>query len=226
MRILVVDDERVIVKGIKFNLENEGYEVECAYDGAEAVEKVRNVKIDLVILDLMMPKMDGLEACTRIREFSAVPIIMLTAKGEDTDKILGLDYGADDYMTKPFNIMELKSRIRAILRRAGNPTAKDRTSRLVAGDIIIDTERREAYLNGEEVVLTAKEFDLMELFMRNDSKVYSRENLLNVVWGYEYPGDVRTVDVHVRRLREKLESNPAEPKHIMTKWGVGYYFKS
>lgn len=226
MRILVVDDERVIVKGIKFNLENEGYEVECAYDGVDAVEIVRNTKIDLVILDLMMPKMDGLEACTRIREFSAVPIIMLTAKGEDTDKILGLDYGADDYMTKPFNIMELKSRIRAILRRAGNPTAKDRTSRLVADDIIIDTERREAYLNGEEVILTAKEFDLMELFMRNESKVYSRENLLNVVWGYEYPGDVRTVDVHVRRLREKMEINPAEPKHILTKWGVGYYFKA
>ena len=226
MRILVVDDEKVIVKGIKFNLENEGYDVECAYDGAEAVEIVRNVKIDLIILDLMMPKMDGLETCTRIREFSAVPIIMLTAKGEDTDKILGLDYGADDYMTKPFNIMELKSRIRAILRRAGNPTAKDRSTRLVAGDIIIDTERREVFLDGEEITLTAKEFDLVELFMRNESKVYTRENLLNVVWGYEYPGDIRTVDVHVRRLREKLEHNPADPKHILTKWGVGYYFKA
>lgn len=225
MRILVVDDEKVIVKGIKFNLENEGYEVECAFDGEEAVEIVRNVKIDLVILDLMMPKMDGLEACSRIREFSMVPIIMLTAKGEDTDKILGLDYGADDYMTKPFNIMELKSRIRAILRRVANPASRDGTTRLIADDIIIDTERREAFFDGQEVTLTAKEFDLMELFMRNESKVYSRENLLSVVWGYEYPGDVRTVDVHVRRLREKLEANPAEPKHILTKWGVGYYFK-
>ena len=226
MRILVVDDEKVIVKGIKFNLENEGYEVECAFDGAEAVEIVRNVKIDLVILDLMMPKMDGLEACTKIREFSTVPIIMLTAKGEDTDKILGLDYGADDYMTKPFNIMELKSRIRAILRRVASPASRDGTTRLIADDIIIDTERREAYFDGQEVTLTAKEFDLMELFMRNESKVYSRENLLSVVWGYEYPGDVRTVDVHVRRLREKLEANPAEPKHILTKWDVGYYFKA
>ncbi len=226
MRILVVDDEKVIVKGIKFNLENEGYEVECAYDGEEAVEIVRNVKIDLVILDLMMPKMDGLEACSKIREFSAVPIIMLTAKGEDTDKILGLDYGADDYMTKPFNIMELKSRIRAILRRVASPASRDGTTRLIAGDIILDTERREVYFDGAEVTLTAKEFDLMELFMRNESKVYSRENLLSVVWGYEYPGDVRTVDVHVRRLREKLEADPAEPKHILTKWGVGYYFKA
>lgn len=226
MRILVVDDEKVIVKGIKFNLENEGYEVECAYDGAEAVEIVRNVKIDLVILDLMMPKMDGLEACSKIREFSSVPIIMLTAKGEDTDKILGLDYGADDYVTKPFNIMELKSRIRAILRRVASPASRDGTTRLIADDIIIDTERREAFFDGQEVALTAKEFDLMELFMRNESKVYSRENLLSVVWGYEYPGDVRTVDVHVRRLREKLEANPAEPKHILTKWGVGYYFKA
>ena len=226
MRILVVDDEKIIVKGIKFNLENEGYEVECAYDGADAVEIVRNVKIDLVILDLMMPNMDGLEACTRIREFSSVPIIMLTAKGEDTDKILGFEYGADDYLTKPFNILELKSRVRAILRRSGGSGARDRSSRLIAGNIILDTEQREAYLDGEAVQLTAKEFDLMELLMRNEGKVYSRENLLNVVWGYEYPGDIRTVDVHVRRLREKLEDKPAEPKHIMTKWGVGYYFKA
>ncbi len=226
MRILVVDDEKIIVKGIKFNLENEGYEVECAYDGAQAIEIVRNVKIDLVILDLMMPKMDGLEACTRIREFSSVPIIMLTAKGEDTDKILGFEYGADDYLTKPFNILELKSRIRAILRRSGVGGARDRSSRLIADNLILDTEQREAYLDGEAVSLTAKEFDLAELLMRNEGKVYSRENLLNVVWGYEYPGDIRTVDVHVRRLREKLEENPAEPRHIMTKWGVGYYFKA
>lgn len=226
MRILVVDDEKIIVKGIKFNLENEGYEVECAHDGAEAVEIVRNVKIDLIILDLMMPNMDGLEACRRIREFSAVPIIMLTAKGEDTDKILGFEFGADDYLTKPFNILELKSRVRAILRRAGNAGTRDKESRLIADNIIIDTEQRNAYLDGEIVPLTAKEFDLIELLMRNEGKVYSRENLLNVVWGYEYPGDIRTVDVHVRRLREKLESKPAEPTHIMTKWGVGYYFKT
>ena len=225
MRILVVDDEKIIVKGIKFNLENEGYEVECAYDGAQAIEIVRNVKIDLVILDLMMPKMDGLEACTRIREFSSVPIIMLTAKGEDTDKILGFEYGADDYLTKPFNILELKSRIRAILRRSGVGGARDRSSRLIADNLILDTEQREAYLDGEAVSLTAKEFDLAELLMRNEGKVYSRENLLNVVWGYEYPGDIRTVDVHIRHLREKIERKPAEPEYIITKWGVGYYFK-
>ncbi len=226
MRILVVDDEKVIVKGIKFNLENEGYEVECAYDGAEALEVVRNVRIDLIILDLMMPNMDGLEACRRIREFSNVPIIMLTAKGEDTDKIIGFEYGADDYMTKPFNILELKSRVRAILRRSGGAGAKDKSTRLVAGKIIVDTEQHTAYFDGEDVNLTAKEFDLVEMLMRNAGRVYSRENLLNIVWGYEYPGDIRTVDVHVRRLREKLEENPASPEHIMTKWGVGYYFKA
>ena len=226
MRILVVDDERIIVKGIKFNLENEGYEVDSAENGAEAVEILRNVKIDLVILDLMMPVMDGLEACRRIREFSMVPIIMLTAKGEDTDKILGLDYGADDYITKPFNIMELKSRVRAILRRSGTTGDKDKSTRLIAGNLILDTEQRAAFVDGDEVSLTAKEFDLIELLMRNPARVYSRENLLNIVWGYEYPGDIRTVDVHVRRLREKLEDIPAEPQHIMTKWGVGYYFKT
>lgn len=226
MRILVVDDERVIVKGIKFNLENEGYEVECAYDGAEALDIVRNVRIDLIILDLMMPNMDGLEACRRIREFSTVPIIMLTAKGEDTDKILGFEYGADDYLTKPFNIMELKSRVRAILRRSTGGASKDKNTRLIAGKIIIDTEQRSAYLDGEPVNLTAKEFDLAEMLMRNMGRVYSRENLLNIVWGYEYPGDIRTVDVHIRRLREKLEERPASPEHIMTKWGVGYYFKA
>lgn len=224
MRILVVDDERILVKGIKFNLESEGYEVECAQNGAEAVELLRNVKIDLVILDLMMPVMDGLEACRRIREFSTVPIIMLTAKSEDTDKILGLDYGADDYITKPFNIMELKSRVRAILRRSG--PAVEKSTRLIAGNIVLDTQQRAAFIDGDEVSLTAKEFDLMELFMRNPARVYSRESLLNTVWGYNYPGDIRTVDVHVRRLREKLEDVPAEPQHIMTKWGVGYYFKT
>lgn len=226
MKILVVDDEKVIVKGIKFNLENEGYEVECAFDGEEAVKIVREVKIDLVILDLMMPKMSGLEACARIREFSLVPIIMLTAKGEDTDKILGLDYGADDYMTKPFNIMELKSRIRAILRRVANPASREGVTRLVAGKIVIDTERRQAWFDGKEVVLTAKEFDLMEFLMRNEGKVYTRENLLKFVWEYEHPDDDRTVDVHICRLREKLEDNPAKPQHILTKRGVGYYFKA
>ncbi len=225
MRILVVDDEKIIVKGIKFNLESEGYDVETAYNGEEAIELLRNVQIDLVILDLMMPKMDGLEACKRIREFSNVPIIMLTAKSEDTDKILGLDYGADDYITKPFNIMELKSRVRAILRRAHHMGVDDST-RLIAGDLILDTRERAVYVDGEEVSLTAKEFDMLELLMRNESRVYSRNNLLNVVWGYEYPGDVRTVDVHIRRLREKIEKVPAEPQHIMTKWGVGYYFKA
>lgn len=226
MRILVVDDEKVIVKGIKFNLENEGYDVECAYDGTEALDVVRNVHIDLIILDLMMPNMDGLETCRRIREFSNVPVIMLTAKGEDTDKILGFEYGADDYLTKPFNILELKSRVRAILRRASGAAAKEKNTRLIAGKIIVDTEQRTVYLDGEDINLTAKEFDLVEMLMRNAGRVYSRENLLNIVWGYEYPGDIRTVDVHVRRLREKLEENPAEPEHIMTKWGVGYYFKA
>ena len=226
MRILVVDDERVIVKGIKFNLENEGYEVECAYDGVEAVEIVRNVKIDLVILDLMMPKLDGLETCRRIREFSTVPIIMLTAKSEDTDKLLGFEYGADDYITKPFNILELKSRVRAILRRSGSSSSKFKNTRLIVDSLIIDTEQRNAYLDGNPVQLTAKEFDLVELMMRNPGRVYSRDNLLNIVWGYEYPGDMRTVDVHIRRLREKLEANPAKPELILTKWGVGYYFKA
>ncbi|MBQ3054637.1 MAG: response regulator transcription factor [Oscillospiraceae bacterium] len=226
MRILVVDDEKIIVKGIKFNLESEGYEVETAHDGVAAIELLRNLQIDLVILDLMMPKMDGLEACKRIREFSNVPIIMLTAKGEDTDKILGLDYGADDYITKPFNIMELKSRVRAILRRTHNTGTGDSSTRLIAGNLILDTDQRAVFVDGVEVSLTAKEFDLMALLMRNESRVYSRNNLLNIVWGYEYPGDVRTVDVHIRRLREKLEAVPAEPQHIMTKWGVGYYFKA
>lgn len=225
MRILVVDDEKVIVKGIKFNLESEGYDVETAFNGEDAIEILRNVQTDLVILDLMMPKMDGLEACKRIREFSNVPIIMLTAKSEDTDIILGLDYGADDYITKPFNIMELKSRVRAILRRARN-AGVDSSTRIIAGDLILDTRERVVYLDGEEVALTAKEFDVLELLMRNESRVYSRNNLLNIVWGYEYPGDDRTVDVHICRLREKLEKIPAEPQHIMTKWGVGYYFKA
>ncbi len=226
MKILVVDDERLLVKGIKFNLENEGYQVETAFDGKTAVELVRNGNFDLVILDLMMPEIDGLEACMRIREFSNVPVIMLTARSEDADKIIGFECGADDYVTKPFNILELKARIRAMLRRSGGTRQSEQQStRLTLGGITLDTEQRVA-LRGETVVdLTAKEYDLIELLMKNPRRVYSRENLMNVVWGYAYAGDYRTVDVHIRRLREKLEKNPAEPEYIMTKWGVGYYFK-
>ena len=225
MRILVVDDEKLLVKGVKFNLENEGYEVECAYDGASAVELARNGRFDLIILDVMMPELDGQEACMRIREFSNVPIIMLTAKSEDADKLMGFECGADDYVTKPFNILELKARVRALLRRAGMAAQKQGGGRLSMGHITLDVDARAAWKDGKSVDLTAKEFDLMELLLRNPGRVYSRENLLNVVWGYEYAGDYRTVDVHVRRLREKLEKNPAEPEYIMTKWGVGYYFK-
>ena len=224
MKILVVDDEKTLVKGIKFNLENEGYQVECAYDGAAAVELARNNKFDLLILDVMMPDVDGLEACMRIREFSNVPVIMLTAKSEDSDKLMGFECGADDYLTKPFNILELKARVRALLRRAAG-VQRSQGSVLTVGDLSLNTEERVAIRDGETVELTAKEYDLIELLMRNPRRVYSRENLMNVVWGYSYAGDYRTVDVHIRRLREKLEKNPAEPDHIMTKWGVGYYFK-
>lgn len=231
MKILVVDDEKNLVKGLKFNLENDGYEVECAYNGEEAVNAVRRGGIDLVLLDLMMPVMDGLEACRAIREFSKVPVIMLTARGEDTDKIIGFEYGADDYIVKPFNIMEVKVRVRAILRRAGSfvaaQTAKnDAEPSMRRGHIELNSYSRNAVIDGATVELTAKEYDLCELLMRNPGRVYSRESLLNVVWGYEYPGDIRTVDVHVRRLREKLERDPANPEYILTKWGVGYYFKA
>ena len=226
-KILVVDDAPVIVKGIKFNLEREGYQVETGYDGEQAVELAREGSFDLIILDLMMPKIDGLQACARIREFSDVPVIMLTARSEDTDKIIGFEYGADDYVTKPFNIMELKARIRALLRRAG---AAARTgggeNKLTAGHIRLDPMERTAWKGEQSVELTAKEFDLMELLLRNPGRVYSRENLLNVVWGYEYIGDYRTVDVHVRRLREKLEMDPANPEYIRTKWGVGYFLSN
>ena len=224
MKILVVDDEKTLVKGIKFNLENEGYEVECAYDGAAAVELAREGKLDLIILDLMMPELDGLEACMRIREFSNVPIIMLTAKSEDADKLMGFECGADDYLTKPFNILELKARVRALLRRAAG-VQRNRGSILTAGGITLNTQERSAARGDRPVELTAKEYDLIELLMRNPRRVYSRENLMNVVWGYSYAGDYRTVDVHIRRLREKLERHPAEPEYILTKWGVGYYFK-
>ena len=222
-KILVVDDEKLLVKGMKFNLENEGYQVECAYDGAAAVELARDGRFDLIVLDVMMPEVDGLEACMRIREFSNVPIIMLTAKSEDADKLMGFESGADDYLTKPFNILELKARVRALLRRAG--LRQDKGAVLTVGNITLNTQERVAVRNGETVDLTAKEYDLIELLMRNPRRVYSPENLMNVVWGYTYAGDYRTVDVHIRRLREKLEENPAEPDHIMTKWGVGYYFK-
>ena len=223
-KILVVDDERVMVKGIKFNLENEGYQVDTGSDGEEAVDKARTGQFDLIILDLMMPKIDGLQACMKIREFSNVPVIMLTAKGEDTDKIIGFECGADDYITKPFNILELKARIRALLRRAGAAAQQQREAdRLTQGPIALDLRERAAWRDGEQVDLTAKEFDLMALLMQNPGRVYSRENLLNLVWGYEYIGEFRTVDVHIRRLREKLEPDPANPEHILTKWGVGYY---
>ena len=210
---------------MKFNLENEGYQVECAYDGAAAVELAREGQFDLIILDLMMPEIDGLEACMRIREFSNVPVIMLTARSEDTDKIIGFECGADDYITKPFNILELKARIRAMLRRASAGGQGRAAKCIAAGDLTLDTEQRVAIRDGQVVELTAKEYDLIELLMKNPRRVYSRENLMNVVWGYSYTGDYRTVDVHIRRLREKLERQPAEPEYIMTKWGVGYYFK-
>jgi DNA-binding response OmpR family regulator len=226
MKILVVDDEKLLVKGIKFNLETEGYQVDAAYDGEEAVELARNGNYDLIILDVMMPKLDGLEACMRIREFSTVPVIMLTARSEDTDKIIGFEYGADDYVTKPFNIIELKARVRALLRRSSLASqSSSGESCITIGHIVIDTEKRTAKNDGVPVELTAKEFDLIELLARNPDRVYSRENLLNLIWGYDYQGDIRTVDVHVRRLREKLEKNPAEPERIMTKWGVGYFIK-
>lgn len=228
MRILVVDDEKVLVKGICFNLRSEGYDVDAGYDGAQAVEMARNQEYDLIILDLMMPKIDGLQACVKIREFSNVPIIMLTARSEDADKIIGLESGADDYITKPFNVLELKARIRALIRRAGMVSAGNRSQSqetLRAGHITLDLAQRVAIKNGEVVDLTVKEFDLMELLMRNPGRVYSRENLLDLVWGYEYQGDYRTVDVHIRRLREKLELDPASPRLIITKWGVGYFLR-
>ena len=226
MKILVVDDEKLLVKGIKFNLENDGYEVAAAYDGEEAVELAKSGDFDLIILDIMMPKMTGLEACMQIREFSNVPIIMLTAKGEDMDKLIGFEQGTDDYLTKPFNILELKARIRALLRWSAPAETKEECTRITCGDITLDTSERNAYKNGKAVELTAREFDLMELLMKNPGHVYSRENLLDIIWGYEYQGEIRTVDVHVRRLREKLERVPAQPEYIMTKWGVGYYFKA
>ena len=223
MKILVVDDEKLLVKGIKFNLENEGYAVDACYDGQTAVQMASAGDYGLIILDLMMPGLDGLEACQQIRAFSTVPIIMLTARSEDTDKIIGFECGADDYITKPFNILELKARVRALLRRSGAAVQRQAAGQLTVGHIRLDPNERSAWKDGVSVDLTAKEFDLMELLMRNPGRVYSRENLLNIVWGYEYAGEYRTVDVHIRRLREKLELDPANPEYIRTKWGVGYY---
>lgn len=225
-KVLVVDDEKLIVKGIRFSLEQEDMEVDTAYDGEEAVEKARENDYDIILLDLMLPKLDGLSACQQIREFSDVPIVMLTAKGEDMDKIMGLEYGADDYITKPFNILEVKARIKAIMRRTSGRSHEGEKSRVIeVGDLVMDCDARRVSIAGKEVNLTAKEFDVLELLVMNPNKVYSRENLLNTVWGYEYPGDVRTVDVHIRRLREKIEENPSDPKYVHTKWGVGYYFQ-
>ena len=224
MKILVVDDEELLVKGIRFNLQNDGYEVVTGTNGREAVELAHDPEVRLIILDIMMPEIDGLEACRRIREFSAVPIIMLTARTQDMDKLLGFEHGADDYLTKPFNILELKARIRALLRRSGGYETKH--DRITVGAITVDTRERNVYKDGVAVDLTAREFDVVELLIRNPNRVYSRENLLDLIWGYEYRSDIRTVDVHIRRIREKLETVPASPEYIMTKWGVGYYFKA
>ena len=226
-KVLVVDDEKLIVKGIRFSLEQDGMEVSCAYDGEEALALAKTEKFDIILLDVMLPGLTGFEVCQQIRDFSNVPIIMLTAKGDDMDKILGLEYGADDYITKPFNILEVKARIKAIMRRSGSDSKekKPEDAILERGDVKIDRESRRVYIEGREINLTAKEFDVLELLMMNPNKVYSREKLLTLVWGEDYPGDVRTVDVHIRRLREKTEENPSEPKYVHTKWGVGYHFK-
>lgn len=223
-KILVVDDEKVMVKGIRFNLENEGYQVDVGYNGRQAVDMARATDYDLIMLDLMMPELDGLEACMEIRTFSTVPIIMLTARGEDTDKLLGFEYGADDYITKPFNILEVKARIKALLRRSSTTRKQETGERRTLGGLTIDSASRTAWKDDTPVELTAREFDLLELLMKNPGRVYSREQLLNLVWGYEYTGEYRTVDVHIRRLREKVENDPASPALLRTKWGVGYYF--
>lgn len=224
-KVLVVDDEKLIVKGIRFSLEQDGMEVDCAYDGQEALDYINKNKYDVILLDVMLPVLNGFEVCQQIREFSNVPVIMLTAKGDDMDKILGLEYGADDYITKPFNILEVKARIKAIIRRSSVSETKEQPKVYSYNGLRIDIESRRAYINDKEVNLTAKEFDLLELLMLHPNKVYGREELLNTVWGYDYPGDVRTVDVHIRRLREKIEESPSNPVFIHTKWGVGYYFQ-
>ena len=224
-KVLVVDDEKLIVKGIRFSLEQDGFEVDCAYDGEEAYQMAKNTEYDMILLDVMLPKMNGFEVCQAIREFSDMPIVMLTAKDDDMDKILGLEYGADDYITKPFNILEVKARIKAIMRRTGGSHPKEENpSVMEKGDLKLDLESRRLFILGKEENLTAKEFDLLELLVKNENKVYSRENLLSLIWGADYPGDVRTVDVHIRRLREKIEKNPSDPRYVHTKWGVGYYY--
>lgn len=225
-KVLVVDDEKLIVKGIRFSLEQDGMEVDCAYDGEEALRLAKENTYDMILLDVMLPKMDGFEVCQQIREFSMVPVVMLTAKGDDMDKILGLEYGADDYITKPFNILEVKARIKAIMRRTSPRQRKQEEIRIVEnGDLSLDCESRRLFILEKEINVTAKEFDLLALLVLHPNKVYSREKLLNLVWGSDYPGDVRTVDVHVRRLREKIEVNPSDPKYVHTKWGVGYYYQ-
>ena len=224
-KVLIVDDEKLIVKGLRFSLEQDGMKVDCAYDGEEALEKARANQYDIILLDIMLPKLTGFEVCQQIREFSDVPVIMLPAKGDDMDKILGLEYGADDYITKPFNILEVKARIKAILRRVDPRKTDAESPRIIeSGDLKLDCEGRRAYIQDKEIGLTAKEFEVLELLMLNPNKVYGRESLLKLVWGTDYPGDVRTVDVHIRRLREKIEANPSEPRYVHTKWGVGYYF--
>lgn len=224
-RALVVDDEKLIVKGIRFSLEQDNMEVDCAYDGEEALQMAKENDYDIILLDVMLPKLTGFEVCQQLREFSSVPVVMLTAKGDDMDKILGLEYGADDYITKPFNILEVKARIKAIMRRTKKRLPEKESRRVVnKGEFHLDCESRRLNIAGREINLTAKEFDLLELMALNPNKVYSRDHLLNAVWGYDYPGDVRTVDVHIRRLREKIEQKPSEPKYVHTKWGVGYYF--
>ena len=225
MKILVVDDEELLVKGIRFNLQNEGYQVITGSNGSEAIELAHDPEVRLIVLDVMMPEIDGMEACRRIREFSDVPVIMLTARTLDMDKLMGFEHGADDYLTKPFNILELKARIKALLRRSG--ALENKKKRITVGELTVDTQERNVYKDGHLAELTAREFDVVELLIRNPNRVYSRENLLDLVWGYdEYRSDIRTVDVHIRRIREKLETHPAEPKYFMTKWGVGYYFKA
>ncbi|MBQ2897208.1 MAG: response regulator transcription factor [Clostridia bacterium] len=226
MKLLIVDDEKLLVKGLKFNFEQDNYEVVTASDGEEAVKAAKDKTIDLIILDLMLPKMNGLEVCQKVRENSNVPIIMLTAKSDDIDKIMGLDYGADDYMTKPFNILELKARVKAILRRKSRSDDTPGERNLTVSGVSLDRMTRRVDIEGKKIELTVKEYDIMDLLLSNPGRVYSRDDLLDLIWGYDYPGDARTVDVHVRRLREKIESDPAQPKYILTKWGVGYYFKN
>lgn len=227
MKALVVDDEKLIVKGLKFSLEQEGYEVDCAYDGQEAVDKCKEKEYDIVLLDLMLPILSGYEVCQQVREFSDMPIIMLTAKGDDMDKILGLEYGADDYITKPFNILEVKARIKAIIRRnkKRSVSVPQEPKVIISGKMKLDIEAKRLYIENIEIKLTVKEFDILKLLAENPGKIYSREQLLTIIWGSKYPGDARTVDVNVRRLREKIEENPAKPEYVHTKWGMGYYFQ-